>query len=94
MAIIEGQFLSRVYSNCAKSYHVFYFKPTGKQPVKAILRGSDGFPELRGETYTLQGKWSKSERYGWQFTARKVEKREEYAERRQMNISYLEMMLC
>ena len=90
MSNIKGTFEGRVFSNWTTLYHVHRFK-VGNKLVSVIFQGSD-IPQ-DGTEYTLQGAWRKSEVYGWQFYANKLETTESFTERFRSNIKDLQAVL-
>ena len=86
MSVLQGKFIGRVFSAWHNSYHVLKFDKGG-DPVNVVFRDNN-LPE-RGRDYTLQGSWSNSERYGWQFHCRILEPSEKYEKRHCANMSYL-----
>ena len=91
MNVISGQFGGRVFSNWQTLYHVFRFQTENERTIDVIFKGSD-MPQQEQE-YTLQGNWSRSDVYGWQFHARKIEPRESYRERHAANMAQLQAVL-
>ncbi len=93
MAVVRGIFRGRVWSNWHTQYHILTFETDNKKTIQVILRTNEN-PDMNNQEYFLQGSWSKSECYGWQFYITKIETATDYAEKHQRNIKQIQSELA